>query len=123
MDITRYQARTAAWMNQCFGTDYVHDKRTRMFRFLEESLELAQSLGCTAEQANALVGYVFGRPVGEIPQEVGGVMVTLASLCAIAEISLADAAESELFRVETPEIMAKIRSKQQSKNDLLGPLP
>jgi hypothetical protein len=110
-----FQARVAGWMQQCFGPEIAADKLERNDRFIEESLELVQSLGYSQDRAHALVDYVFGRPVGEPSQEVGGVMVTLAALCEPSSIDLTDAAETELARILQPEIVAKIRAKQAAK--------
>lgn len=45
-----------------------------------------------------LVDYVFGRDAGDVRQEVGGVMVTLAALCEAAGVDHEEAAEAELER-------------------------
>ena len=92
-------------MGRCFGPIIAGDKVERNFRFLEESLELVQSLGCTKEDAHKLVEYVFNRPVGEPSQEVGGVSTTLAALCLANEINWEKAAEAEYLRVNDPEMM------------------
>jgi hypothetical protein len=110
-----FQARVAGWMQQCFGPEIAADKLERNDRFIEESLELVQSLGYSQDRAHALVDYVFGRPIGDPSQEVGGVMVTLAALCEPSSIDMTDAAETELARILQPEIVAKIRAKQAAK--------
>lgn len=110
-----FQGRVRAWMVNCFSMQVCRDTTERNHRFLEEALELVQSLGCTASEAHQLVDYVFGRPVGEPRQEVGGVRVTLSALCSAVDIWEDDAAERELARIEDPEVMEKIRAKQASK--------
>lgn len=74
---------------------------------------MAQSAGCSRDDALALVDYVYGRPVGVPDLEVGGVMVTLAALCSASEINMDDAGDRELQRnwdqIET------IRAKQAAK--------
>ena len=110
-----FQQRVQPWLLECFGAEIAADRMERNHRFLEESLELVQSLGCTAREAHQLVGYVFGRPVGDPPQEVGGVMVTLAALCLASGLDMHDAGEVELVRISVPEIVAKIRAKQAAK--------
>ncbi len=110
-----FQAQNHQWMLQCFGLEIACDAVERNHRFLEESLELVQSKGCTREEALMLVDYVYNRPVGEPFQEVGGVMVTLAALCSAADIKMDKAAEAELDRINDPEIMEKIRVKQATK--------
>lgn len=110
-----FQERAGLWLMECFGHDIAHDGIERNHRFLEESLELVQSLGCTASEAHQLVGYVFGRPVGEPRQELGGVMVTLAALCFAHGLDMQDGGEAELARISVPEIMAKVKAKQAAK--------
>jgi hypothetical protein len=110
-----FQDRVASWMQKCFGPDISADTVERNHRFLEESLELVQSLGCTSSEAHQLVDYVYGRPVGDPPQEVGGVMVTLAALCIPHGIDMHDAGEVELERISAPDVIEKIRRKQATK--------
>jgi hypothetical protein len=108
-----FQRRVLDWMMACFSAEVCRDGQERNHRFLEESLELVQSLGCTASEAHQLVDYVFGRPIGEPTQELGGVMVTLAALCHPHELDMQDAAEKELARVWTN--IEQIRAKQAAK--------
>jgi hypothetical protein len=110
-----YQSRVAVWMSQTFSDDVRKDAIERAMRFLEEANELCQSIGLTAEQASVVTGYVYGRPVGEPSQEVGGSMVTLAALCDTIGLDMDDAGEVELSRINTPEMRAKIAAKQVSK--------
>jgi hypothetical protein len=121
-DVAEFQRRVAAWCVTCFGETTAYDVTERNWRFLEEALELVQSLGGNAEDAHKLVDYVFGRDIGEPHQEVGGTMVTLAALVAANGLSVVDAAFDELERVERPEIIEKIRRKHASKPHR-SPLP
>jgi len=118
--IDDYQERVLQWMMTCFGEEITADQIERNHRFLEESLELVQSTGCSKSEAHQLVEYVFNRPIGDPPQEVGGVMVTLAALCIAAKLSMAECGETELARVWT--CVEKIRAKQASK-PRYSPLP
>ncbi|QIG76462.1 hypothetical protein EVC26_016 [Rhizobium phage RHph_I72] len=115
MFIREFQARVLTWMERAFSPGTVKNRRERAFRFLEESLELFQSLDCTQEEAQALVEYVFGRPKGETYQEVGGVSLTLAALCSAAGIDFSNAAHDELERVNSPEVLEKIRAKRANR--------
>jgi uncharacterized protein YdbL (DUF1318 family) len=92
----------------------------RSFRFLEEALELVQSVGCTRDQAHALVDYVYGRPAGRVGQEIGGVMVTLSALASAYVADIQVCAEREFNRINTPETIAKIRRKQASKRGVVS---
>lgn len=108
-----FQSRVEPWLLACFGEEISNDKEERNHRFLEESLELVQATGCTASEAHQLVDYVFGRPVGEPHQEVGGVMVTLAALCRAQALDMHANGEIELARIWTK--VEKIRAKQAAK--------
>jgi len=115
MDIRRFQERVRGWMADCFGAVISSDRVERNHRFLEEALELVQATGCTASEAHQLVDYVYGRPVGHPPQEVGGVLVTLAAHCLAHGIDMEDAAKTEMTRIEAPAVRDKIRAKQAAK--------
>ncbi|MCE1010171.1 hypothetical protein [Pseudomonas monteilii] len=115
-----FQSRVQPWLMECFGEMIAGDREERNHRFLEEALELVQSLGCSSAEAHQLVEYVFGREVGEPAQEVGGVMVTLAALCLANSLDMHQLGETELARVWTK--VDAIRAKQASKPQF-GPLP
>lgn len=108
-----FQARVEPWLLACFGEEIAADAIERNHRFLEEALELVQACGCTQSEAHQLVDDVFGRPVGEVQQEAGGVMVTLAALCRAQGISMHEAGETELARIWTK--VEAIRAKQAAK--------
>jgi hypothetical protein len=110
-----FQSRVLPWMLACFGAEISADIEERNHRFLEEALELVQSCGCSASEAHQLVDYVFGRPVGEKHQEVGGVMVTLAALCLASGVDMHLCGEQELYRINQPYTIDKIRAKQAAK--------
>jgi hypothetical protein len=119
-----FQNRVKPWMLACFGPVIPFDKTERNHRFLEEALELVQSLGCTQSEAHQLVDYVFCRPVGEPHQEVGGVMVTLAALCIANSMDMELEGETELARIWKK--VEQIRAKQAAKpkhSPLPGPSP
>lgn len=116
----KFQAAVLEWMLACFGADIAGDRVERNHRFLEEALELVQATGCTREHTKALVDYVFDRPVGEVNNEVGGVLLTLAALCSAAMVGMDECAEAELRRVWTK--IDVIRAKQAAK-PRFSPLP
>ena len=110
---TTFQSRVQPWMLACFEPEIASDKTERNHPFLEEALELVQATGCSQSEAHQLVDYVFGRPVGDPPQEVGGVMVTLAALCLAQQMEMHEAGETELARIWTK--VEQIRAKQAAK--------
>ena len=109
------QARAVAWVREAFGSEPADCKTERAHRFLEEALEAGQAADVTEDEALQLVQYVYGRDKGEIAQEVGGVLLTLAPFAAAFGVNMMDAAEAELARVNTPEIIEKCRRKNASK--------
>ena len=108
-----FQDRIQPWMLECFGPEIAADPVERNHRFIEESLELVQACGATADECHQLVDYVFGRPQGEIDQEVGGVMVTLAALCLAHDLDMHESGERELHDIWTK--VDQIRAKHAAK--------
>lgn len=108
-----FQHRVWQWVVACFPTSAHLNVQERNHRFLEEALELAQANSCTKAEALELVEYVFGRPKGDVRQEVGGVLVTLAALCNATSVDMDDAAEQELQR--NWSLIDRIRTKQAAK--------
>ena len=110
-----FQSEVASWMLECFTPEIADDTLERNDRFIEEALELVQSLDYSADRAHSLVEYVFNRPKGDPSQEVGGVMVTLAALCGPNGLDMMGSAATELARINHPDVIQKIRAKQASK--------
>lgn len=110
-----FQEVVWSWCRKVFDSHPWHTLPERSRRFLEEALELVQAAGLTAEAAHKLVDYVYGRPLGDTRQEVGGVVVTLAALATAASVDMAGAALSELSRIHEPHVIAKVRAKQELK--------
>lgn len=108
-----FQNRVRPWLLECFGETIANDPAERNHRFLEEALELVQAVGGTRNEAHQLVDYVFDRPIGDPPQEVGGVMVTLAALCLANQLDMHADGETELQRIWTK--VPQIRAKQANK--------
>ncbi len=108
-----FQRRLFGWMIACFGKEITFDRKERNHRFLEESLETVQSLGCSRTEAHMLVDYVYNRSVGDPEQEIGGAFVTLCALSIAHGFNLEDLGERELARVWCN--LEKIRAKQTTK--------
>jgi len=111
--LNSFQQRVQPWMLACFGEMIAGDREERNHRFFEEAAELVQACGMSASEAHQLVDYVYGRPVGEPAQEVGGVMVTLAALCLANDMDMHAAGETELARIWTK--VEAIRANQAAK--------
>lgn len=108
-----FQQRVARWMDACFGREITNDPNERNLRFIEEALELVQSLGMSRDAAHFMVDYVFDRPAGDPPQEVGGTMISLAALCLPHQMDMDGEGEKELARIQP--LAKKIRDRQQTK--------
>lgn len=108
-----FQERAQDWLIRCLGAHAALDPAQRNQRFLEEALELVQARGCTESEALQLVRYVYGRPAGEVAQEIGGVMLSLAGLSATASHSMTECGERELARVCGK--MDEVRAKDERK--------
>ena len=114
MHMDLFQQEVVEWLIECFGVDTMTDVPNRNHRFLEEALELVQASECTRVEAHQLVDYVYDRPAGDLNQEVGGVMMTLAALCAVTTVNLNSAAKEELGRCWV--MIDKIRAKNAAKH-------
>lgn len=80
-----------------FGEANMTNKRERALRFLEEALELCQSVGVGADDIDTMKAYVFSRPIEvNLEKELGGCLVTL--------YALADAYKRDLEAVGWVEI-------------------
>lgn len=110
-----FQGRVSEWLLKCFGPVIAADKLARRDRFLEEALELLQATDYPVERVHALIDYVWGRPKGHLPQEVGGTMVCLAALCSAYGLSMYEDGDAELYRIHNPEMIRGIREKQAMK--------
>lgn len=110
-----FQSKVARWMRKAFSPAVINSPVERNRRFLEEALELVQANGMTQSEAADVVFYAYSRDQGDINQEVGGVMVTLAALCNERAVGMQHCAWAEMARIDTPETIAKIRVKQQAK--------
>lgn len=115
-----FQDRVGDWMLACFGLEITLDVTERNHRFLEESLELVQSLGCTADAAHQLVDYVFKRDKGDAWKEIGDVMLTLHAL-ANAQYAVVDMAADDCIKRAWDNIEG-IRLKS-SRKPKFSPLP
>ena len=97
------QAAQLQWAHETFGGIEGFDPCTiqeRARRFLEEALELVQSLGVSREESSHVLAYVYDREPGEPFQEFGGTALTLGCLGEAARISVCEAEIAEFDRVQ-----------------------
>ena len=93
------QLAVALWAIECFGEVEARDVPQRAIRLLEEAVELAQAAHIGEHIVHHLVQFVYGRPIGEVKQEVGGVSCTLLALCAALDTSADMLEQAEVVRV------------------------
>lgn len=74
------RTRVNQFLADAFPDDPLVRPKVRVYRFLEEAMELAQAMEVSKEDAAKLLDYVFSRPVGEVQQELGGVVFTLVGV-------------------------------------------
>ena len=116
------QASVTAWVRKCFTEAEAKDAPERSLRTAEEALELAQAVGVDAETLHRLVDYVFSRPVGKPEQEIAGTMVTLYAMANALGVDADAAFETELERIQTPEVIERCRRRQHEKRAVLAGL-
>lgn len=116
-----FQDRVAEWVLRCVGSKLACDELERQDRFLEEVLEALQARGYDLGRVSKIARYVYSRPVGEIRQEIGGIMTTLAAWCKVLGFDMVEAAEAELSRAEGK--VEEIRAKSESKPRFLPEKP
>lgn len=90
-----------SWIRSTFGEPESIDseKEIRSRRFIEEAIELVQACGTPKEEVAIILDYVYSRPKGEIEQEVGGIMVTLAGHAAVFGYDPETCGNTELNRI------------------------
>lgn len=90
------------WATAAFGEAQATSIQQRCVRFIEEAIEACQAGGLDKQKIHELVDYVYARPVGELPKEIGAVGIVLMALAAAAGVSA-----DEQERIEFERIMAK----------------
>ena len=65
------------WAVRSFKIEQMNNPGTRALRVGEESTELMQACEVPRETAHLMIDRVYDRAVGEVPQEIGGVLMTI----------------------------------------------
>lgn len=112
-DRTRFQKMAFEWAVSCFSYPDATNYHERACRFIEEALELVQSLGVRKDEIYALTSYVYNRPSGNPHKEAGDVLLTLAILSSAISLSLEDAGVQALDNCWAN--FDRIRAKHLSK--------
>ena len=108
-----YQNDCRLWALEAFDYPVVYDERERAQRVLEEAVEVAQSMGMSRAEAHAIVDWKMDGEQGDIQQEVGGLLVCIAILCAAKAIDMRTCGLNELASAH--ERIGEIRAKQKRK--------
>lgn len=111
-----FQRRVFNWVSKAFGEKNATDPTERAKRLLEETLELTQACGMSEQAAEDLVKYVYSRPIGEIEQEIGGVMMCIACLSEARSLNAEDCGKIELYRVESSIHTSRIKHQQKPRH-------
>jgi len=100
-----------------WGDKSMDDPKERGMRVGEEAIETMQVLKVSRDEAHRLVDMVYDKPVGEIDNEIGGVLFTMLSLCANLgkRLDVLYAKEIARFKSKDPK---HFRDKQKLKNAL-----
>jgi hypothetical protein len=109
------QQVVAAWCRAAFGDAQMASVPQRGLRLAEEAIEAAQAAGCERALLHRLVDHVYDRPVGELPQELGGVGVTVLALAAAAGLSAEHCETAEIARV-LAKPLAHFTARNAAKN-------
>jgi hypothetical protein len=119
---TTNQSRVTAWVNTTFTKEEAENAPERALRTAEEAIELAQAVGVDAETLHRLVDYVFSRPVGKPEKEIAGTMVTIYAMAAAIGADAQAEFETEIVRINTPEVIERCRRRQHEKREALAPM-
>ena len=114
------QTIVEAWVRKTFGDKVMDSPLERGLRVVEEAIEVLQTQ-CGDQTkgrdlAHRLVDEVFDKPIGKLPQEVGGLGVTILALCALHDMRFDTVVRIEIDRVQGAD-RDKIRAKQRAKAD------
>ncbi len=85
------------WVLATFGKENAV-VRERVFRHVEEVIELAQAEDIPEEYLFAIIRHVYSKPKGDPFQEAGGIGTTLLAYCQAKNFSADDAEEAEWLR-------------------------
>jgi len=116
-EATDFEDETFEWFEKAFPEPKWNNLDERCCRFLEEAIELVQSLGLSKHDCEQLIKQVYNQPKGNPDQEVGGVMITLNILCSSHKLTNPICSGvMELDHINEPETIEKIRAKQAFKH-------
>ena len=89
----------SALSKRIFGEPSCSDPRERILRLIEEAIELGQAEGVDKAVVSKITEFVYNKKKGYIPQEAGGVIVTLLLYLDARSFNLEETALGELGRL------------------------
>lgn len=108
-----WAASAMSWCRDTFGGPIATDVVERGARLFEEAAEVAQAAGVPDDMMGRILGMVLSKPKGQLPQELGGVIVCWGVMCAALGFApgriMADALADCWTRHDT--IRAKLATK------------
>lgn len=110
------QSQIGEEVQKAFGRELFKDPIERSGRVVEESVELAQSLGLSKASCHDLVDFVYAKKKGKAIDEVGDVAMTLYALAESQDISVKGQLENTLSKFKNN--VDKIVEKQKTKPPL-----
>lgn len=115
-----FQERIAEWVRSTLGANVASNAPERSLRAAEEAIELTQACGIDARTVHRLVDYVFSRPAGLPSQEIAGTLVSTYAVASALGVDAHLALEVELARINTPEVIERVRRRQSEKREALS---
>jgi len=109
------QGKVHGWCRAAFGDDHAQSVKQRGVRMAEEAIEAAQACNVDPAMLHKLIDHIYSKPVGNLPQEIGGVGVTLLALAQAATID-ADAEEVREFERVLSIPLAHFAARNAAKN-------
>ncbi|MEQ1950915.1 hypothetical protein [Mesorhizobium sp. CN2-181] len=116
--IAFWQRKAKRWIVTTFSQPNFDSRPERHRRFLEEAGELCQAGGMSEEEAIASIRFVYSRPAGHVPQEIGGTMHTFLALVENHGLNAWECFLEEIGRVHQPEVVEKCRAKWLEKQKI-----
>lgn len=111
----RRQTWSYDWINKVLAKFNI-TRRVRAFRFLEEALELVQTQGLTLDDVIKQAAYTYGRPVGQVKEEIGATALSLYALAEDLGISVDSCEADELIRCHGLN-PTKVQAKEALKRE------
>jgi NTP pyrophosphatase (non-canonical NTP hydrolase) len=105
-----------AWAVRAFTAKVARNGIERAQRFFEEAGELAQAVGLTREQCDAILDRVFARPRGSVEKEIGDAGLTLITL-AEAEGYSADECEARTLSERESRAGSRAKGARMSREE------